>query len=994
MIRNKIYVDSVGGSDSYSGIITAPFATLAKAMQSLTDSTAVYLKRGSVFNNDPLSLIGLNNVLIDAYGEGNDPIISGLKSITGWTNLGGNIWSHQDAGFSDEVTNVFTNGLRMLIGRYPTTGYRDATGGSNSTLIDTALTQADSHWDECELVIRYYDWATGISRAPAYVNKTFSFPVYYQDEDTGYYYSVKNGTDYFIQNHVNCLSVQNTWAYKPSTQTLYIYSTSEPSNITANFGDDLIYIEDCRHVSIKNIDITAARQCGINVLDSYKITIDGVLFTYSGIYSMLFRNVHGIKLLNSEGYDQNNDFAYMTQCSNVYIDAVTALRCGVDTGACRYMPVFARGQTGGITAQIVDNWCVRHTEVGYVSYGAITASFGNGFVFENNYAHHFNLNKYDGGGICTNTAIRWHLPYRENIYPMSRGRMYKNIVTHGNSAKNSYGMYVDNFSYNFETSYNFVAGARWNFILHESINNNCHHNIMVQENDSDAGVSYGMTYPTSTGAIIDNNTYVNILTTTPSFYSISQETNTPNTITNNKYFYPNGKLGTGGDVSINELGTTWFSLSQWEADESRVNWIRTGETELTPSINTGIIHPYDLFCLYFVNPSQNTRTVTSDEVLYDDYMDTEGTYQTFPFDIPPYEGKVLVRAPKPIFHNAVYDVLNPNVVTVTATVFLNETLVPDVSAFTLPTKTISSVDVVGNKIILTTVEDYEAGDDFSIIYTKPVSNPITALYGELTMDSFSATIENDYTHVVTATGSGSGVSTLRIISRETITLTLDGTAKFYDDVAGTINEGTTRIITGTVGNTISTVYFKCPSGTANLVFSEIDCIVDLRFYGTTNCASLGGSFARYTSLTYLLATGNNTFSFDLSGLHALENIVVYGNNSISGSTENLVKLHTFDVRGNNTITHPSVAKLKRLTNYIVSSPCVLTTANVNQLLADFWANRDDDKYTTQTIRVINLMGGTGTGAPTGQGVIDKANLQNYRSPWNDPAKALWTVTTR
>lgn len=993
MTKYKIYVSN-NGSDLNPGTQMLPYQTMAKVQSVLIDSTTVYLAKGSVFNNDPLDLSGFNNVTIDSYGTGEKPIMTGIKSITGWTNIGGNIWAHQDDGFSDEITNVFIGGTRALIGRYPASSYRSATGGSNSTLIDSALTNPDGYWDGCELVIRYYDWATGISRASSYANKTFNFPIYYQDEETGYYYSVANGKQYFIQNHVNCLSVQNTWAYNPTTKTLYIYSTSEPVNVTANFGDDLFYIEDAKYISIKNINIECARQCGINVLNSTNISVDHVIFRYSGIYSMLFQTVNGIKLTNLEGYDQNNDFAYITKCANVFIDTITALKCGIDTGACRYMRVFARGQTGGITAQIVDNWYIRYAEVGFTSYGAISASFGNKLTFEKCYAHHFNLNKFDGGGITTNTAIRWHLPYRENIYPMTTGRMYKNIINRGNSAENSYGLYVDNFSYNFESFLNFVAGCRWNGILHESIRNNCHENTFVQENESEAGISYGMTYPTSKDAIIDNNTFVNVRTDTPSIYSISQTTNVPQTIKNNKYFYPNGKVGTGNDNSVNELGTNWFTLAQWIADQSRVNWVRTGETELTPSINTGIIKPYDLFCIYFINPAKSTRTVYRDEVLFDDYMDLSGNFQTYPFEIEPYGFKVLVRAPKPTFHNATFDILTPNQVVIKTSVYLDPTKVPATSAFALPAKTITNVDVSGNTITLTTAQNYQAGDDFSIIYTKPISNPITALYGELTMDSFSATIENDYTHVVTATGSGSGVSTLRIISRETITLTLDGTAKFYDDVAGTINEGTTRIITGTVGNTISTVYFKCPSGTANLVFSEIDCIVDLRFYGTTNCASLGGSFARYTSLTYLLATGNNTFSFDLSGLHALENIVVYGSNSISGSTENLVKLHTFDVRGNNTITHPSVAKLKRLTNYIVASPCVLTTANVNQLLADFWANRDEDKYTTQTIRVINLMGGTGTGAPTGQGVIDKANLQNYRSPWNDPAKALWTVTTR
>lgn len=43
---------------------------------------------------------------------------------------------------------------------------------------------------------------------------------------------------------------------------------------------------------------------------------------------------------------------------------------------------------------------------------------------------------------------------------------------------------------------------------------------------------------------------------------------------------------------------------------------------------------------------------------------------------------------------------------------------------------------------------------------------------------------------------------------------------------------------------------------------------------------------------------------------------------------------------------------------------------------------------------INISGSVSSGAPTGQGITDKDNLQAYRSPNNDPTKSLWTVSTR
>lgn len=70
---------------------------------------------------------------------------------------------------------------------------------------------------------------------------------------------------------------------------------------------------------------------------------------------------------------------------------------------------------------------------------------------------------------------------------------------------------------------------------------------------------------------------------------------------------------------------------------------------------------------------------------------------------------------------------------------------------------------------------------------------------------------------------------------------------------------------------------------------------------------------------------------------------------------------------------------------------VRTSAQVNQLLADLWANRDLTG-TQQSLRIIDLRFGA-SGSPTGQGIIDKAALQAYRSPGNNPAYSLWTINT-
>lgn len=67
--------------------------------------------------------------------------------------------------------------------------------------------------------------------------------------------------------------------------------------------------------------------------------------------------------------------------------------------------------------------------------------------------------------------------------------------------------------------------------------------------------------------------------------------------------------------------------------------------------------------------------------------------------------------------------------------------------------------------------------------------------------------------LLAATGNGTGVATLRFEVSQTMTVTLDGAARFYTDSGGTQNESTSWTIT--VG-AVRTIYVKCTSGSANL----------------------------------------------------------------------------------------------------------------------------------------------------------------------------------
>ena len=138
--------------------------------------------------------------------------------------------------------------------------------------------------------------------------------------------------------------------------------------------------------------------------------------------------------------------------------------------------------------------------------------------------------------------------------------------------------------------------------------------------------------------------------------------------------------------------------------------------------------------------------------------------------------------------------------------------------------------------------------------------------------------------------------------------------------------------------------------------------------------------------------GASNFGGRVQGFRdALEYLSVGGNNTLYGSVAGLTALTYLSVQGSNTFTgwETVAASATGLCHLYQRGVTVLTSTQVNAALAGFWANRDAVKPRSE--RTINLTN-TGNGAPTGQGLVDKAALQAYKSP-NNTGPVVWTVIT-
>lgn len=222
--------------------------------------------------------------------------------------------------------------------------------------------------------------------------------------------------------------------------------------------------------------------------------------------------------------------------------------------------------------------------------------------------------------------------------------------------------------------------------------------------------------------------------------------------------------------------------------------------------------------------------------------------------------------------------------------------------------------------------------------------------------------------LLTSTGTGVGVSTIVMQVSSDVIVTVGANAKFYTDAAGTLGESSTWSL---LSGADRVIYLKCTIGTATFSFSDITKLTRWSTWtNPVNSPTIGGEISRIINGTYF---------------------TLYGTNTMSGSIAGLLGLGLCEINSPN-ILYPNVTNLTGLSYLSIGPAVTLTSANVNQLLSDFWLNRNYAKIVAN--RVIGLSGSAGTGAPTGQGLIDKANLAAYRSPTPPGTAAFWTVSTR
>lgn len=281
------YVSSHDGNDGNNGLSPAtPFATIAKVNSlALQPGDRVLFKCGDTWRAEMLRVIrsGAAGAPI-TYGSypsadcGDKPVISGAQPVTGWSLYAANIYmadlddganaARFPPGSTDGINQLFRNGQRLGIGRWPNIDAAD--GGyatieaqpSTTTFRDDQLPAGD--WSGSTVHIKGMRWYI--------LNRSVT-------ADSGNTLTVNSALDcwggcagwgYWIDSHLNTLDREGEWYYQPGSRRVYLYTAADPGTATIEASPVLLgeseYLggiilgrhlyEHVRYVVIANLEIS------------------------------------------------------------------------------------------------------------------------------------------------------------------------------------------------------------------------------------------------------------------------------------------------------------------------------------------------------------------------------------------------------------------------------------------------------------------------------------------------------------------------------------------------------------------------------------------------------------------------------------------------------------------------------------------------------------------------------------------------------------------
>ncbi len=409
----KNYYVAVNGNNSNDGLTqTTAWQTISKVNSfSFEYNDFVLFKRGDTFYGG--IVVSRSNLNFGAYGTGANPIISGLSTITGWINLGGNIWEAPVTNVPIGVNLVLRDGKIQQIGRYPNPdvtngGYLTYTAATTTSITGPALSST-TNWTGAELAIRLNRWDIRRQTVTSHSAGVVSFASNSEIPRLNY--------GYFFQRDARTLDQDGEWWHNETGSKLRMYfgnnnpdlyniqiatidtlfkcrysnSLTVSDLVFYGSGKRAIWTNGGTGITIKNCDVINSGAEAITCLYSLNVTIDNCTTTNS--------LGSGIRVMNNDNTIAN---ALVKNCTTIN----TAFIVGMETTG-------DHNSGAGIACEKGDGLTIQNNSV--INSGYIGISWqGDNVNIKNNFINTFCTLRDDGGGIYSVENAGSTLPTRIN----------------------------------------------------------------------------------------------------------------------------------------------------------------------------------------------------------------------------------------------------------------------------------------------------------------------------------------------------------------------------------------------------------------------------------------------------------------------------------------------------------------------------------------------------------------------------------------------------
>lgn len=568
--------------------------------------------------------IDVPNLTIESYGSGEKPIITGLKTLTNFSQSG-NIWTKIDSDLpSNEsyLTGIIIDGVWYRLGRYPDAGFLYFESySSDASVTDNNASWSTNQWQGGEAVVRTIHYIYDRLDISSNTSNTLNFG------EAATYPSFSGGGNngFFIQNHDNTLSINGEWNFTASSDQLKIYYNSNLNAHTVQFPVATygIYIADGSNgVTVKDIEVSNFYQMCFSVDDASNVVIDNV----TGYNSCYFINdvAAGANTVTVKNCDISNMFCQSWETNGVsftiYNNRFENIGhiAGLDDGGFGYRGLYVENGTHIIRRNTLKN----------IGYHGI-AFYNSQAVIDSNFIDGFNMVLNDGGAIYTyiNTA--------------GTSTVSHNIIINGGNPDDGgewhpgVGLYQDNMSSGITWEYNTLANVDYAFKENE-----CYSGVMRYNKAFDIGATDGSNHGFGfNAAFVDHENFTftnNVMVGNEIMNYVWLTWTTGLNWVNSTFDYNYWIAPWGSASSVFRHQGTDYSLSSWRSSDPFGNW--DNNSKETP-IRYSPGETYDQKIKHYINPTTEDSIITLSTAYT--WIDIDGNTISGQQTISPFDGEVF-----------------------------------------------------------------------------------------------------------------------------------------------------------------------------------------------------------------------------------------------------------------------------------------------------------------------------------------------------------------